>query len=52
MLGGVRDVIGRQGLSVHAQPLQQAPTAMAVLRARFSAYAKKEWKYVVRNGRA
>ncbi|GLI69777.1 hypothetical protein VaNZ11_014466 [Volvox africanus] len=26
----------------------QAPTAEAVLRARFSAYAKKEWKYVVR----
>ncbi|KAG2498112.1 hypothetical protein HYH03_003870 [Edaphochlamys debaryana] len=26
----------------------QAPSAEAVLRARFSAYAKKEWKYVVR----
>lgn len=27
----------------------QAPTPEAVLRARFSAYAKKEWKYVVRS---
>ncbi|PNW85648.1 hypothetical protein CHLRE_03g196350v5 [Chlamydomonas reinhardtii] len=27
----------------------QAPTAEAVLRARFAAYAKKEWKYVVRS---
>ncbi|GLC38899.1 hypothetical protein PLESTB_000459600 [Pleodorina starrii] len=32
----------------HKSLTVQAPTAEAVLRARFSAYAKKEWKYVVR----
>ncbi|EFJ41723.1 hypothetical protein VOLCADRAFT_107562 [Volvox carteri f. nagariensis] len=32
----------------HKSLTVQAPTAEALLRARFSAYAKREWKYVVR----
>lgn len=33
--------------SSHGAALVKAPSAEAVLRARFAAFAKKDWKYVV-----